>query len=79
MHYPPCAGGNPGSKRVTWPHLVGKPAAVAKAIIEREHPEVTAVIIPRYQIRIDDFCANRVWLDVNDDRRRTVAVVPMIG
>lgn len=57
---------------VTWPHLVGKPAAEAKAMIEREHPEVIAVIIPRYQICIGDFCANRVWLNVNDDCRKTV-------
>ncbi|KAI3925610.1 hypothetical protein MKW98_001464 [Papaver atlanticum] len=94
MPYQPCDGRVPGSM-VTWPHLVGKPAAEAKTIIEREHLEVTAFIIPvavqpnasaglsatipRYQIRIDVFRANRVWLYVNDDRRKTVAVVPRIG
>ncbi|RZC86501.1 hypothetical protein C5167_030581 [Papaver somniferum] len=57
----------------------GKPAAEAKATAEREHPEVTAVIIPKNEARIDNFCANRVWLNMNNDRQRTVVVVPMIG
>ncbi|KAI3832327.1 hypothetical protein MKX03_028079 [Papaver bracteatum] len=79
MPYPPCLSGNPGRRRVTWPHLVGKPAAVAKATIERERPGVTAVIISKYDGRIEDFCFNRVWLNVNNDPQRTVAIVPMIG
>ncbi|KAI3925447.1 hypothetical protein MKW92_003829 [Papaver armeniacum] len=79
MPYPPCISGYPGSRRVTWPHLVGKPAAVAKATIERERPGVTAVIISKDSGRILDFCFNRVWLLVNNDPQRTVADVPMIG
>ncbi|KAI3885868.1 hypothetical protein MKX03_008145 [Papaver bracteatum] len=79
MPYPPCDSLRLGSIWVTWPQLVGKPAAEAKATIEREQPEVTAVIIPRNQVRIDNFCVNRVWLIVNNDSQRTVAFVPKIG
>ncbi|KAI3870448.1 hypothetical protein MKW92_004551 [Papaver armeniacum] len=78
MPYPPCVS-FPGVRRVTWPQLLGKPAAVAKATIERERPGVTAVIIPVNEARTEDFCSNRVWLDVNNDPQRTVATIPMIG
>ncbi|KAI3928528.1 hypothetical protein MKW98_024129 [Papaver atlanticum] len=73
MPYPPC--GSPIG-RVTWPQLLGKPAAEAKATIERERPGVTAVIIPKNEVRTMDFCSNRVWLNVNNDRQRTVAFGP---
>ncbi|MCL7051276.1 hypothetical protein MKW94_018613 [Papaver nudicaule] len=79
MPYPPCGGGCGGTKRVTWPQLVGKPGAEAKATIERDYPDVTAIIVPENYAVIGDFCCNRAWVFVKNDPQKTVALVPMIG
>ncbi|KMT14017.1 hypothetical protein BVRB_4g078460 [Beta vulgaris subsp. vulgaris] len=52
MGFPPCE--NPlkcqdspcctQGKKYEWPELLGKPGTLAKSIIERENPELTAVI-----------------------------------
>ncbi|MCL7028826.1 hypothetical protein MKW94_011527 [Papaver nudicaule] len=79
MSYPPCLGGCTGKDRRTWPQLVGKPAAEAKATIERDLPEVTAIIILEDHGVIGDFCCNRVWVFARNDPQKTVFQVPMIG
>ncbi|KAI3934288.1 hypothetical protein MKW98_009269 [Papaver atlanticum] len=68
-----------GAGRMSWPQLLGKPAAQAKAIIERELPGVTAVIIGKGSYLYEDICCNRVRLIVNHDPQRTVAEVPVLG
>ncbi|MCL7028687.1 hypothetical protein MKW94_024867 [Papaver nudicaule] len=78
MPYPPCHSCS-GFGRRSWPQLVGKPAAEAKATIERDMPGVTAVIISTRASGTADFCCNRVWVVVNDDPQRTVAEVPIVG
>ncbi|MCL7022315.1 hypothetical protein MKW94_013842 [Papaver nudicaule] len=77
MPYPPCD--SCAGERRSWPQLVGKPAAEAKATIERDMPGVTAVIISTRASGTTDFCCNRVWVVVNDDPQRTVAEVPIVG
>ncbi|MCL7027979.1 hypothetical protein MKW94_030280 [Papaver nudicaule] len=66
-------------KRITWPQLLGKPAAEAKATIERDLPNVTAVIVPEYYIHSEDFCCNRVFVFVKNNPQRTVSRVPVVG
>ncbi|KAF6174566.1 hypothetical protein GIB67_006218 [Kingdonia uniflora] len=80
MGYPPCVNytcdyANPR----TWPQLLGKPANVAKAIIERDVPEVAVILRTSDNYGIFDFCCNRVWLYVDNDARHTVNAVPKIG
>ncbi|KAI3965245.1 hypothetical protein MKW92_024206 [Papaver armeniacum] len=83
MSYPPCIGGGGegcgAEGRMSWPQLLGKPAAQAKATIERELPGVTAVIVEKGTNLYQDVCCNRVWVIVNHDRQRTVAQVPKVG
>ncbi|KAI3844135.1 hypothetical protein MKX03_006336 [Papaver bracteatum] len=80
MPWPPCIScTGSGAARKSWPQLVGKPGAVAKATIERDLPGVTAVIIPTGNIRDLNFCCNRVWVNVKNDPQQTVATVPRVG
>ncbi|OVA18389.1 Proteinase inhibitor I13 [Macleaya cordata] len=79
MVYPPCKSVGCDIPKYSWPELVGKPGAQAKAIIEREAPGVTAMIIAKDKPRTLDFCCNRVWVNVNHDAQRTVAWAPKIG
>ncbi|CAA0806338.1 Serine protease inhibitor- potato inhibitor I-type family protein [Striga hermonthica] len=63
--------------KVTWPELVGAEPEKAKAIIERENPYVTAVILYRGAKTILDFCCNRVW--IHQDANNRVEYVPKVG
>ncbi|MCL7028482.1 hypothetical protein MKW94_016137 [Papaver nudicaule] len=80
MPFPPCIDDGCRERGLkTWPQLLGKPAAKAKATIERDMPNVTAIVIPKELHVIQDFCCNRVWVAVNNDHQRTVAYVPRVG
>ncbi|MCL7037127.1 hypothetical protein MKW94_023713 [Papaver nudicaule] len=79
MGYPPCKSIGCDITKASWPELVGKPGAQAKATIEREAPGVRAIIILKTDPYIQDFCCNRVWVFVNPDSRKTVAWAPKIG
>ncbi|XP_022975284.1 inhibitor of trypsin and hageman factor [Cucurbita maxima] len=61
----------------SWPHLVGVGGSVAKAIIERENPNVKAVILEEGTPVTKDFRCNRVRIWVN--KRGLVVSPPRIG
>ncbi|XP_076883708.1 inhibitor of trypsin and hageman factor-like [Bidens hawaiensis] len=61
----------------SWPELVGGKGEVAKAIIEKENPLVTAnVILEGTPIPLD-FRTDRVWVVVNSED--VVIQIPTIG
>ncbi|KAK9755088.1 hypothetical protein RND81_01G001800 [Saponaria officinalis] len=90
MTYPPCISGGPYRNangcapgaccfdKTEWPELVGKSGVEAKNTIERENPEVTAVIVHPPWIVIQDYCYNRAWVKVSDDGL-VVAPGPKVG
>ncbi|KAL6224821.1 hypothetical protein ACLB2K_003676 [Fragaria x ananassa] len=85
--YPPCNTGDPHPCRSldprykqAWPEVVGKPVQLAKAIIEKDNPFVTADIVkPGTGVIIGDYCCNRVR--VYEDKQGNVVAhhVPRIG
>ncbi|KAL7117171.1 hypothetical protein ACP275_03G055900 [Erythranthe tilingii] len=84
--YPPCSTflcsdreccGTQQKYDTVWPNLVGMAAEEAKAIITKDNPLVTVVLVHRDEATIDNFCCNRVWLFVDESNR--VRKVPMVG
>ncbi|CAK9146379.1 unnamed protein product [Ilex paraguariensis] len=61
----------------SWPELVGVKGETAVAIIERENPLVTAIIVPEGSSIILDVRCDRVWVWV--DKNGIVYLVPKIG
>ncbi|CAA2990772.1 inhibitor of trypsin and hageman factor [Olea europaea subsp. europaea] len=61
----------------SWPELLGVFGATAVAIIERDNPLVTAIIVPPGSSVIFDFRCDRVWVYV--DNNGNVDRVPRIG
>uniref|UniRef100_UPI00404B1B73 inhibitor of trypsin and hageman factor-like n=1 Tax=Bidens hawaiensis TaxID=980011 RepID=UPI00404B1B73 len=61
----------------SWPELVGEKGEVAKAIIEKENPLVTANVILEGTLVPLDFRTNRVWVVVNTED--VVIKKPIIG
>ncbi|GMI83292.1 hypothetical protein like AT3G46860 [Hibiscus trionum] len=84
LPYPPCANGictemtccGQGYK-ASWPELVGKNQAEAKATIERDNPGVTVLILPPGTKRTFDLCCNRVYVFV--DGNVNVIQTPTVG
>ncbi|ASU82137.1 hypothetical protein CDO52_04490 [Nocardiopsis gilva YIM 90087] len=63
-----------------WPELAGAPAKMAKEIIERENPYVTAKILPEGSPVTLDFRCDRVWLFHEVDSPQLLLVnVPRVG
>ncbi|PRQ48005.1 putative proteinase inhibitor I13, potato inhibitor I [Rosa chinensis] len=83
--YPPCNSGavpcpSQGAKyKQIWPELVGKPVQLAKTIIEKDNPFVTAEITKLGMGIIFNYCCNRVW--IWEDNLGNVAehYIPKIG
>ncbi|KAF8024441.1 hypothetical protein BT93_F1576 [Corymbia citriodora subsp. variegata] len=79
--YPPCVSGmctSPNGSRDEWPELVGQNAKRAKAVIERDNPYVTVILVPEgIGFGYTNFCRNRVYVQVND--KGNVFQTPMIG
>ncbi|XP_076940140.1 subtilisin-chymotrypsin inhibitor-2A-like [Bidens hawaiensis] len=61
----------------SWPELVGKKGEVAKAIIEKENPVVTAYVILEGTPIPLDYRTDRVWVVVNSED--VVILTPTIG
>ncbi|XP_042491128.1 glu S.griseus protease inhibitor-like [Macadamia integrifolia] len=61
----------------SWPELKGKQGEVAAATIERENPEVDAVIVLEGSVVTGDFLCTRVRVWVDEDG--IVTRVPAIG
>ncbi|KNA20989.1 hypothetical protein SOVF_047400 [Spinacia oleracea] len=66
-----CKGKN------VWPELVGENGKEAAIIIERENPNVEAIVLPDGTAVTDDFRCDRVWVWV--DCNRLVVRPPTIG
>ncbi|KAK4493400.1 hypothetical protein RD792_017698 [Penstemon davidsonii] len=49
-----------------WPELVGALGQVAERVIERENPNVNAIVVRDGTIVTADFRCDRVWVWVND-------------
>ncbi|GMG99886.1 hypothetical protein Nepgr_001726 [Nepenthes gracilis] len=82
--YPPCASGLCETReccaqryKFQWPELVGRDGQQAKAIIERENPSVTVVVLPPERVGLPDFCCNRVYLLIDENGK--VASIPLVG
>ncbi|EOA32242.1 hypothetical protein CARUB_v10015502mg [Capsella rubella] len=82
--YPPClvtACEDPeccaNGKKCRWPELVGKSGEVAKMTIERENPNVLAILLHAGDGRISDFCCNKVFVVL--DIHGHVSTIPKIG
>ncbi|PKU64242.1 Glu S.griseus protease inhibitor [Dendrobium catenatum] len=52
---------NVGSKQ-SWPELVGHKGWAAKEVIERENPDVHAILIRSVDRVIMNCCCDRVWI-----------------
>ncbi|AEE78212.1 putative proteinase inhibitor I13, potato inhibitor I [Arabidopsis thaliana] len=82
--YPPCWSGSCEDpeccaigKKYRWPELVGKNGQLAKMTIERENPNVLAIVLRYGEKRIENFCCNRVFVYLGSNGQ--VADAPMIG
>ncbi|CAN7106594.1 unnamed protein product [Brassica rapa subsp. narinosa] len=58
------------------PELVGKDGEIAKMTIEKENPNVTAIIMSIGIVKIN-FCCNKVYIFI--DSNHNVVSVPIIG
>ncbi|XP_015694029.1 inhibitor of trypsin and hageman factor-like [Oryza brachyantha] len=80
LSLPSCPAG-----KSAWPELVGKKGGEAKAVIERERPDITgAIFVPQGAFVTDDYCCNRVRIILDgsagaDLANAIVAAVPVIG
>lgn len=64
--------------KTSWPELVGTPGTNAKAVIEKEVPCLTQVVVlPEGSPVIKDLRLDRVWIFVDD--KGDVVVIPKIG
>ncbi|KAL1222074.1 Proteinase inhibitor [Cardamine amara subsp. amara] len=82
--YPPCAPSPctalkccAGGYKYMWPELVGQSGEKAKMTIERENPNVGVALLRAGDMRLKDFCCNRVFVYLHSDG--TVIRVPKIG
>ncbi|XP_010528560.1 PREDICTED: inhibitor of trypsin and hageman factor-like [Tarenaya hassleriana] len=66
----------PGGKS-SWPELVGKRGEEAKAIIEKENPNVTAEILSEDEMILTVIICTRVVVRVNDSG--IVVGIPIVG
>ncbi|CAN8324369.1 unnamed protein product [Cochlearia groenlandica] len=76
-----CQSRFPGLK-VEWPELKGVSAVLAKTIIEKDNPHVTAFILPAGAYFVPAInCCNRVMLWVSSDNcpNGPVTNLPMVG
>ncbi|KAK9699202.1 hypothetical protein RND81_08G159600 [Saponaria officinalis] len=62
-----------------WPELIGKDSIEAKRIIESENPYVHVFFLPSGDIRIFDYCCDRVIINVSKLGGVVVAPYPIIG
>ncbi|XP_057519734.1 inhibitor of trypsin and hageman factor-like [Amaranthus tricolor] len=60
-----------------WPELVGENGQIAATIIERENPNVKAIVLPDGTAVIENFSCKRVWVWVDSDE--LVVRPPLIG
>jgi len=60
-----------------WPELVGKNGQQAKAVIQKDNPLVTVVVLPPGRVGFANFCCNRVYLVLG--RNGNVLSAPMVG
>ncbi|CAO2826556.1 unnamed protein product [Amaranthus hypochondriacus] len=60
-----------------WPELVNVNGHKAATIIERENPNVNAIVLPDGTAVIENFSCNRVWVWV--DGEELVVRTPVIG
>ncbi|XVF21635.1 hypothetical protein REPUB_Repub12eG0107400 [Reevesia pubescens] len=67
--------GCPGKN--SWPELVGKNGESAKTKIERENPNVGAIVLLDGTPVTRDFRCDRVWVWVNENGR--VVRAPTVG
>ncbi|EXB81310.1 Proteinase inhibitor [Morus notabilis] len=65
----------PGKK--SWPELVGVCGEIAAAKIEKENPNVDAIVKLQGTPVIQDYRCNRVWIWVNT--HGVVSTVPHVG
>ncbi|KAL3719650.1 hypothetical protein ACJRO7_004603 [Eucalyptus globulus] len=75
--YPPCCYQSDCCNR-SWPKLVGQNGEKAKAVIEKDSPKVTVVLISAKDgVGLFDRCCNRVyvWYDENGNVTRP----PVVG
>ncbi|XVF42744.1 hypothetical protein PTKIN_Ptkin01aG0388600 [Pterospermum kingtungense] len=63
--------------KLSWPELVGEKGKVAVKIIEKENPNVRAILILQNSPVTGDLDPNRVWVFVNE--KGVVTQVPKAG
>ncbi|GMI66464.1 hypothetical protein like AT2G38870 [Hibiscus trionum] len=68
-----CPGKN------SWPELVGTNGESAKTTIERENPNVGAIVLRDGTSVTGDFRCDRVWVWVNRNGNGLVVRAPRIG
>ncbi|KAL8115122.1 hypothetical protein AgCh_021808 [Apium graveolens] len=51
----------------SWPELVGKKGDEAAATVEKENPNVNAIVLLEGTRTTKDFRCDRVWVWVNED------------
>ena len=51
--------------KALWPELVGQKGNVAAAKIEKENPNVHAIVLPKGSPVTRDFRCDRVWVFIN--------------
>ncbi|KAJ4726832.1 Proteinase inhibitor [Melia azedarach] len=69
------SSGCPGKN--SWPELVGEAGEAAAAKVEKENPNVNAIVILDGTPVTKDFRCNRVWVWVNNSG--TVIRTPRVG
>ncbi|KAL5200133.1 hypothetical protein ABZP36_021336 [Zizania latifolia] len=73
------------SGKAAWPELLGRKGGEAKAVVERERPDINgAILVPEDAIVTDDYRCNRVRIFVHcktddDYANAVVSAVPKIG
>ncbi|KAI5680126.1 hypothetical protein M9H77_01353 [Catharanthus roseus] len=61
----------------SWPELVGERGEAAAAVVERENPNVRAIVLKDGTPVTRDFRCDRVWVWVN--KERIVVRPPRVG
>ncbi|GFP85183.1 proteinase inhibitor [Phtheirospermum japonicum] len=61
----------------SWPELVGQNGEAAAAVIEKQNPNVDAIVLPPGSMVTFDFRCDRVWVWVNESG--VVYQTPFIG
>ncbi|KZV24795.1 inhibitor of trypsin and hageman factor-like [Dorcoceras hygrometricum] len=65
------------ARKLSWPELVGKDGHAAAEVVERENPNVRAIVLKDGTPVTKDFRCDRVWVWVNDKNR--VVRPPTVG